>query len=227
MPEDLSFTIDHDLFRINLNKYTAKAFHLLPELEKPRILDIGCGSGIPTIQLAKLTEGEIVGIDIDRSSLNRLDKRIAVENLSHRVRTMHCSLFDINLPCESFDIIWTEGSIRIIGFDKAIGKWKRLVKNGGFMVIHDDYRNLSKKLASISDSGYKLLNFFPLPEDAWWKEYYGPLEIHMRELRDKHVNDPKALEVIKKEQKLIDMAKKNSDVYRSSFCIIQKDDTLV
>ena len=41
------------------NRYTRKAFRLLPKLAKPRILDIGCGTGIPALELARLREGEI------------------------------------------------------------------------------------------------------------------------------------------------------------------------
>jgi len=42
-----------DNLREGLNKYTRKAYLMLPELDKPRILDIGCGSGVPTMELAR------------------------------------------------------------------------------------------------------------------------------------------------------------------------------
>ena len=51
--------------RANFIRYTKKAFRMLPKLDRPRILDIGCGSGAPTIELARLSDGEIIGIDID------------------------------------------------------------------------------------------------------------------------------------------------------------------
>ena len=76
MSKDLLFEINEDQFRERLNRYTRKAFKMLPELEKPRILDIGCGSGVPTIELAKLSNGEIIGIDINQSLLDKLNKKI-------------------------------------------------------------------------------------------------------------------------------------------------------
>ena len=66
-------------------KYTRKAFFKLSRQKKPRILDIGCGSGIPTIELAKLSNGEVTGIDIDQSSLDELKRKISEEALSNRV----------------------------------------------------------------------------------------------------------------------------------------------
>ena len=53
MSKDLYSEIDRDRFREPLLKYTRKAFQLLPKLDKPRILDVGCGSGVPTIELAR------------------------------------------------------------------------------------------------------------------------------------------------------------------------------
>ena len=51
-------------------KYTAKAFRMLPKLDNPRILDIGCGRGGPTMELARLSQGWITAVDIDQPSLD-------------------------------------------------------------------------------------------------------------------------------------------------------------
>jgi len=44
------------------DEYTQKAFEMIPTIKKPKILDIGCGPGMQTIKLAKLSDGEIIGI---------------------------------------------------------------------------------------------------------------------------------------------------------------------
>ena len=41
-----------DLIRRRLVKYSRKALKMIPEMDKPRILDIGCGSGVSTLELA-------------------------------------------------------------------------------------------------------------------------------------------------------------------------------
>ena len=63
MTGDERFQQQKDQIRESLLKYTRKAFGMLPQMDRPRILDIGCGSGIPTMELAKLSQGEITGID--------------------------------------------------------------------------------------------------------------------------------------------------------------------
>jgi len=80
---------------LNELKYTIKAFRKLPKIEKPRILDIGCGSGVPTMELAKLSDGEIIGIDIDQESLDILSRKIEQEGLTNRVKAIKCSLINI------------------------------------------------------------------------------------------------------------------------------------
>jgi len=221
MSKDLAFEINKDHFRKKLNKYTREAFEMLPDLEKPQILDIGCGSGVPTIELAKLSGGEITGIDNDQSLLDELNRKIKEEGFTDRMKTVKCSLFEIDFPCESFDIIWAEG-LQFIGFEKRLNMWKQLLKQKGFLVVHDDIKNISDKLETIPSCGYKLINHFSLPENAWWKEYYYPLEIRLNELRIKYENDPEALKIFKKYQNEIDMVKKNPKDTGSVFYIMQK-----
>jgi len=120
MAEETILQIDKDLLREGFSKYTRKAFHMLPELDKPRILDVGCGSGVPTMELAKLSNGQIIGLDVNQPSLDRLKRKSEKAGLSDRVKVMKCSMVDMDFPDESFDIIWAEGSIAVIGFKRGL-----------------------------------------------------------------------------------------------------------
>ncbi len=221
MIDDKFTEIDRDSLRKNFNQYTRKAFDMLPELAEPRILDIGCGSGVPTIELAKLSKGEIIGIDIDQSCLNKLMRKIKEEALTNRVKIIKCSLFNINFPDESFDILWAEGVITTIGFERGLKEWRRLLKPDGFLVVHDDIKDKDKKLNVISSCGYVLLNHFLLPEDAWWTEYYKPLKIKVNKLSNKYKNNPEILKALQKYQNEVEMAKNRTSV-TSIFYILQK-----
>jgi ubiquinone/menaquinone biosynthesis C-methylase UbiE len=64
------YRIEKDHRRENLNKFTQKVFKLLPKFKKPHILDVGCGTGVSTIELTKISNGHVLGIDVDVTSLN-------------------------------------------------------------------------------------------------------------------------------------------------------------
>ena len=193
------FQRNKDQIRKNLLKYMRKAFRMLPKIEAPRILDIGCGTGVPTIELAKLTGGEVIGLDIDQSALDILNNKIAKAGLSHRVRTINRSLDNMEFPDRSFDIIWAEGSIYNIGFARGIREWKRFLKPNGQMVIHDAGTGLPEKLKLINDHGYKLLGYFTLGTGIWHKEYFTPLETLVGETQ-KHTTAPAVIEELNKAQ---------------------------
>ena len=223
MTEETLFQAKKELVRERLNKYTRKAFHMLPILDKPRILDVGCGSGVPTVELARLSNGTIVGFDINQSLLNLLVKKIMKLGISDRVKAIKCSIFDMEFPDESFDIIWAEGSISAIGFKKGLQEWQRFLKPNSFIVVHDEKGNIEEKLKQISSCGYELLDYFILDEDTWWAEYFAPLEKLICETRTKYADDPNVLEQLHNAQREIDMFKKNPKRNCSAFFIMQKN----
>ena len=225
------------------DKYTQQAFELIPPLTQPRILDIGCGPGMQTIKLAKLSDGTIIGIDIYQQYLDQLQQLIQQEHLQDRVQAINQSMFDIKYPQEHFDIIWAEGSIFIIGFERGLREWKQYLKPNGYLSVHEmtwlqdnppqeikDYwqnvypeiKTIQEDINIIKQCGYKLLGHFPLPEDAWWEFYYNPLQQRLNKLTQKFHNNPKALNMIKEEQKEIDLYKKYCHWYGSVFYVMQK-----
>ena len=221
MSRETLFEIEKDLVRERLNKYTRRAFQMLPELDQPRILDVGCGSGVPTIELARLSDGQIIGLDIDPSLLDQLTKKIEEAGLLDRVKTLKRSMLGLDFPDESFDLIWAEGSIVRIGFERGLKEWRRFLKPHGFLVVHDEITNITGKLEQISGCGYDLLGHFTLSEDIWWTEYYGPWEKRIREMRKKYSDDPKALLELDKEQREIELFKSNPRRYSSVFFVMQ------
>jgi len=194
---------------------------MLPQMDKPRIIDIGCGSGIATLELARLSQGEIIGIDIDQPALDKFDIRIKQAGLTDRVQALNCSMFDMDFPDESFDIVWAEGSIYAIGFERGLREWRRLLKPGGSMVVHDEQGNVRKKLEQISNYGYELLGYFILSKETWWAEYFAPLEKWIAESRTRYTDDPKILEELHQARGELDMFEKNPE-RNSSVCFVMR-----
>jgi SAM-dependent methyltransferase len=242
--DEAAFQAAKDRVRERLNKFTIKAFQMLPKLEKPQILDVGCGSGVPTMELAKLSNGQITALDISQSLLDRLARKIEKAGLSERIKIVRCSMFDMDFPDESFDIIWAEGSTFIIGFERALREWRCLLRPKRFLVAHEmtwshpdppqevynywkglaasGIRTVPEYLEQIPACGYDVVGYFTLPEDVHWIKYYSPLERRIQELRLKYVNDSKALEVIDKEQQEIEVARKHHQWYGSAFFVMQR-----
>lgn len=242
---DIFFEIHHGLPREGpgRNEYTRKAFEMLPKLKRPRILDIGCGPGGPTMELARISGGFVIGMDNHQSYLDVFEKKIRKAGLSERVKAVNGSMFTMDFPEESFDIIWSEGSIYIIGFEKGLKDWLRFIKPLGFLVVHEmtwlkpdppeeiaDYwkrmypgiTTIPQNLKIIPGCGYEILGHFPLPEDAWWEEYYHPLEERIDQLRIKYGEDEEALRILDSEQEEIELYKKYSAWYGSVFYVMQR-----
>ena len=223
MTGDERFQVRKDRIRKRLLKYTRQAFQMLPQMDQPRILDIGCGSGIPTLELARLSQGEVMGIDIDQPALDEFSRRIEEAGLTHRVRAVNCSILNMDFPDESFEIIWSEGSIYIVGFKRGLREWKRFLKPGGFMIIHDEKGNINEKLKQISDCGYEYIGHFILNENIWWAEYFAPLEKLIAENRTRDHDDPKILEQVRQAQGELDIFKKSPERNNSVYFILTKN----
>ena len=208
--------------RASFLKYTRAAFLRLPHIEKPRILDIGCGSGIPAIELAKLSNGEVIGIDIDQSCIDEFNRKIKEEALSDRVKVLNLSLFEMNFPDDAFDVIWVEGYFRTIGFERALKQWRRLLKYNGYLVIHYPIKPVADSLSRLPQCGYRLEDTVLLPADAWWTEFYNPLEEKMVALTRKYANSPDALKLLKQHKREMTLVKKNPRDFSSAFYIMKK-----
>lgn len=224
-------------------KYTAKAFSLLPKLVAPKILDIGCGTGGPTLELARLSQGLIVAVDIHQPSIDTLIRKARTEGFSNRVEAINCSMFDMRFPDESFDVIWSEGSIHAIGLERGLKEWKRFLKLEGFLAVHDmvwlqpdppqeirEYwralypgiKTIRENLMRISHLGYTLIGSFQLPGRVWWNEYYGPLEKRLKKLRIVHSDSPKVQALLESEEREITLYRLYHEWYGSAFFIMQK-----
>lgn len=224
-------------------EYTRKAFRLLPEMDAPEILDVGCGVGEPTMELARLSNGNVVGIDIDDWGLDRLRKKAEEDGLSDRVKAVNMSMLKIDFPDGTFDIIWAEASIWFIGFQRGLEEWKRLLKPDRFMVIHEmcwmnpnppdemkahwdsvypGMRTIPEYVDVALHVGYDVFASFALPDDAWWVMYFDQLEGHTEELREKYRGDPSSEAVLDEQQMEMELLRRHPGSYGSVFLLMRR-----
>jgi ubiquinone/menaquinone biosynthesis C-methylase UbiE len=216
---------------------------MLPSLVRPRILDVGCGSGGPTLELAHLSGGQVVGLDLHRPSLEALSRRIKDSRFTHAIQAVNGSLFHLCFANKSFDLIWAEGSIFVIGFEQGLKAWRRLLQGEGLLVVHEmvwlrpdpppeilthwqqfypGIATVPENLAVIPTCGYTSLGHFTLPEAAWWAAYYAPLEKRVQQLRRDYAADAEAQAILDGQQREVDLFRKYSRWYGSAFFIMQK-----
>ena len=115
-----------------------RALGLCRELrEFPEILDLGCGVGGQTLQLAELTSGSILAIDNHPPSIERLQAVIAERGLAQRVRAIVGDMASLKQPLGSFDLIWSEGALYNIGLRYALRVCNGLLRPGGYLAFTD------------------------------------------------------------------------------------------
>ena len=220
--DNTDFLAAKDRVRERLNKFTVKAFQMIPKMDNPRILDVGCGSGVPTLKLAELSNGHITALDIDQNAIDSLKRKIAESGLPGRIKAIRQSMLDMDFPKERFDVIWAEGSINHVGFKRGLTEWGRFLKPKGCLAVHDGKDNLAQKLGEVSACGYELLGYFNLDEQTWRKEYFFPMQRLINETRPLHAGDRDMQALLDKEQQEIDVFKTDPASCCSVFFVMRK-----
>lgn len=227
------------------NNSTKRAYKTLKKLpSNPRILDIGCGPGMQTVELAKHINGKIYALDLNNPFLEKLSKYIVQEKLEDTIETVNGSMFSLEKHFKkgSFDLIWSEGAISIMGFENALNTWKPFLKDEGYIVVselawlkdnqpeevkdywHEEYPMMNTvqwNIETIEKSGYEVIDHFVIPNSSWYDNYYNPIEERLVMLRDKYSNNKDAVKEINEAQKEIDIFKKYSEYYGYVFFIMK------
>ncbi len=222
----------------------ARALGLCRELqERPAILDLGCGVGEQTVHLAEMTSGSILAIDSHRPSIDRLQATAAERGLTQRVSAVVGDMARLEQQPESFDLVWSEGALYSIGLRKALQICHGLLRPGGYLAFTDavwrkdnpppvvkatfdsDYPTmgtLDDDMAAIRDSGFELVGHFTLPDEAWWSDFYTPMETRIAELRDKYADDAEALAALDRIAEEPEMHRRHSEYYAYEFFVARR-----
>ena len=226
------------------NEATRKAFSMLEGLpENPLILDVGCGPGLQTIELAKISNAKIIAVDNHNPFLDNLNENAVKEGVSDKITTANRSMYSLMFNENFFDVIWSEGAIYIIGFEKGIKEWSRFIKEGGYLVVSEiswltrnppeepkrfwnkaypAMKTIDENLAVIENLGLSNVGHFVIPESAWWDGYYTPLEARVKLLKGKYAEDEQAIELLDSIQSEINLYRNYSDSYGYVFYLIKK-----
>lgn len=185
-----------------------QALGFLKPLNKfSRIADLGCGTGGQTIYLAQHLPGTITGLDMFADFIEKLNENAKSMNLGNRVTGIVGSMEDLPFQKNSLDLIWSEGAIDNIGFEKGISYWHDFLKKGGFIAVtcpswltkerptsveqfwyeagtRLDY--VSINVETMQRCGYQFIASFTLPEECWTENYFIPREAAISRLLEKY-----------------------------------------
>jgi cyclopropane fatty-acyl-phospholipid synthase-like methyltransferase len=91
-----------------------------PGSVKLRVLDIGCGNGAQTLQLAKHLDGTILAVDNHQPFLDELNRRAEAAGLSKKIQTCLKDMRDLTRDEGRFDLIWSEGALNLMGYAEGV-----------------------------------------------------------------------------------------------------------
>lgn len=228
---------------------TAPALPLTAPSPKTRlkIVDIGCGTGASSLQLATELGADVTAVDNLPDFLSELERRAQEQGLSDRFTTLNASMDDLPFQDGEFDVIWSEAAIYNIGFEKGITTWSRYLKPGGMLVVSEiSWRTASRpaeiqsfweqaypeidltsaKLATLERCGFSPLAWFILPDECWMQEYYTPLQARRDAFLARHAHNPDrrriAEAIIEEDKTEIDLYRRFGDTYGYGFYVTRK-----
>lgn len=227
-----------------LNSYTRKAFQCIEKdlPVKPEILDIGCGKGFQTLQLAELSEANITAVDNHQVFLDALKVSTVKAGYDNRIHPVNSDMTKMSFQT-LFDLIWSEGAVFVIGIKEGLKQWKKYLKPCGFMVLTDlfwltDTRpneltryleeeclyvlTVDQAIREAETQGYLCIDHFTLPLEGWTTEYYQPQKKVIQQLRKKYAGNKEALETFDAIEYEKEIVTKYNRYFGYEFLILRK-----
>ena len=228
------------------NELTRKAFRMMRGIpSSPKILDVGCGPGMQTVELLRLSGGTVVAVDLLPQMIARVQAEAENAGVSDRLVTLEQDMREMAFPYSSFDIIWSEGAIYLLGFETGLETFKRFVKPGGYVAVSEvvwlkpnppsevvefwtEYPEidfLDAKLRVVERVGFELVDHFVFPPTAWTEHYYDPMESRIAEKAGEWEGDPDGEAVLKEARNEISVFQRFFDFYSYAFFVMRNTDS--
>jgi SAM-dependent methyltransferase len=222
----------------------ALSFMNLPNDQKLKIADIGCGSGGQTLTLAQKIYGQITAVDLFPQFWDELNEKSERLGLKEKIVTLQKPMEELPFKSEEFDVIWSEGAIYNVGFENGIKKWKNYLKVGGYLAVSEitwitnsrpkeiedfwkqeypEIETASNKIKILETNGYSLVGYFYLNQDSWIENYYKPMEARFDAFLKRHNNSDPARKVVEEYKSEINLYLKYKDYYSYGFYIARKN----
>jgi ubiquinone/menaquinone biosynthesis C-methylase UbiE len=225
------------------NASTRRAFRMMQDLPpEARILDLGCGPGVQTVELLRLCRGTVVALDLLPQMISRVRKAAEDAGFGDRLEIVQGDMNEMAFERSSFDAIWSEGAIYFMGFENGLARVRELVKPGGYVAVSEavwlkpdpprevldfwkqypEIDTVENKLQVVSGLGYENVGHFVLPTSSWTEPYYDHLAERLPEYVRRWKGIPEAEAVLEEARTELSMFEKYSDYYGYAFFVMRR-----
>jgi ubiquinone/menaquinone biosynthesis C-methylase UbiE len=223
---------------------TIKALSFIDNLnDKSLIADIGCGSGGQTMVLAQHAPGNMTGVDIFPTFIDLFNRKAEKLDLQDRVKGIVESMDNLPFQDEELDLMWSEGAIYNIGFERGLNEWRKFLKTGGYIAVSEgtwfteerpaeieefwmdaypEIDTISNKVAQMQKAGYIPVAAFILPENCWTENYFAPKVDADKFFLEKNAGNKAAEEFIANQRHEAQLYNKYKEFYGYVFYIGKK-----
>jgi SAM-dependent methyltransferase len=223
---------------------TVKALSFVDNLtQDSKIADIGCGTGGQTMILGKHATGHITGVDLFPEFIDLFKSNAQKLNLQERVTGIIGSMENLPFQPEELDLIWSEGAIYNIGFERGINEWRQFLKPGGFIAVSEaswftetrpdeidafwkdaypEIDTVANKVLQMQKAGYIPVATFILPENCWTENFYDPQVAAQQKFLEKHAGNALAEELVETQRHEAELYRQYKQFYGYAFYIGKK-----
>ena len=223
---------------------TLQAIRMLdPVPEHPRILDLGCGPGKQSLVLARELGGEVTALDLHAPYLERLERAARQQGLADRIRLRHADMNALDDPPGSYDLVWSEGALYILGFLEGLRRVGPLLRPSGTLAVTEpvwtaaeppaeirgffeaEYpaiASIPDTLAKAGQAGLDPYAHFTLPPECWLEEYYAPMRRRIALLEPRAGTNPELREVLDDARREIGLYERHGSSYGYEFLLMRR-----
>jgi SAM-dependent methyltransferase len=201
---------------------TIKALSFIDNLTNEScIADLGCGTGGQTMVIAQNAPGNIKGIDLFPAFIDLFNHNAGKLNLQTRVKGITGSMDKLPFQNDELDLIWSEGAIYNIGFERGLNEWKQFLKTGGYIAVSEsswftekrpseiekfwkdvypEIDTIPNKVVKMQKAGFIPVATFILPENCWTEHFYVPQVSAQETFLEKYAGNKTAEEFVANER---------------------------
>jgi SAM-dependent methyltransferase len=141
------------------------------------------------------------------------------------------------------DLIWSEGALYNLGLETALSVCHGLLRPGGYLAFTDavwrkdippaavkagfdlddpTMGRVEDVIATIRKTEFETIGRFTLPDEAWWTDFYTPMQKRIEDLRRRHHQDPDAITILDQIAAEPEIHRRYSDYYAYEFFVLRR-----